>query len=307
MGSTLYLILFACLTFVSSSRQEELENMEQQISYSDDKLYGCLSNKGSTGNWLSKYNQLFYHDDVKSPREIVKELEQLHAESYKISNRIKLKDKAMKAFELIKLSHVFPSSCTGSMFYILDSLAEEYSMQKGYSVSISQYINYFRDQFWSTCERSFIEGQRPNVGLVVEDETEAFSMVDHVSTALNGQFHDKNSSRPYLKIDPRALLQGIINYVDDKLGSNDSLARDKSKIDELFVDTIAPVCGSIRYRFTGRAKMEEIINGREELEKRLDSKSIKWLIAKRVCEDILAKLVSFRDEVSRRIDVPLNV
>lgn len=304
MSLILYLILFLCSIFIPNSRQARSE--EKQIRFENQPSASDEGNEGHV-NWLKHFNQVFHGDqkDLKSPRELVEKLERLHAESFRVvSMSPELRDKSMEVFELIKLSHVFPSSCTATMFYILDSLAKEYSEEEGYNVAISNYINYFRDQFWLTCERSFIEGQRHNIGLVHEDETEALSMVDHILAVLSGQFHGSNQ-KLYLEINPEAFLQGIINYVDDKLG-DDPRAVDKSKIDELFVDTISPVCGSVRYRFTGKAKMEEIIDGREDLENRLDSKSIKWLIAKKVCNNILAKLLFYRDEISRR-KIPLYV
>lgn len=317
LHSSLILFSYLILLIPFNSRQAEKKEEGDQISQVHSANDGSKRNEVDE-NWLRHYNQVFYgHEldglDLKLRSELsklVRELERLHAQSFQISNP-ELKDKGSKVFELIKLSHVFPSSCTGSMFTILDSLAKEYSQEGGYSVIISDYIRYFRNKFWLQCEQSFIEGQRANVGrLVYNDEIEAFSIVDQILTVLDDSKFEKSNSKQLSQlnlaatIDTDTLLQAVINYVETKLDNVSSPLDLKSKIDELFVDTISPVCGSIRYRFIGKAKMGEIINEREDLKKRLDSTSIKWLIAEKVCREILVKLLFLRDKTVQKLILP---
>lgn len=304
--SSLTLFGYLILLMPFKSRQEE-----EQIGQVQPTNDGSRRSEVDE-NWLRHYNRVFHGHELdlklRPPSKLVRELERLHAQSFQISNP-DVKDKGSKVFELIKLSYFFPSSCTGSMFTILDSLSKEYSQEEGYSVIISDYIRYFRNEFWFQCERSFIEGQRPNVGLVHNDQVEAFAIVDQILTALDdGKFQKSNLKQLSFNLaasfDTDILLQGVINYVETKLNNVSSPSDLKSEIDELFVDTISPVCGSVRYRFIGKAKMEEIINKREDLEQRLDSTSIKWLIAKKVCKDILGKLLFLRDKTAQKLIGP---
>lgn len=253
--------------------------------------------------WFELYNRLFHEpnggDDLsaKPVGELVKLLERLQANTHLILDSDPSGARGAEMSELIKLSHVSADerSCGRYTFASFDSLAKKYAS----NVVISKFISHFQDQLWLLClSRYFIKGQRSN-GLVNDDETEAFSMVDYV-LAANRKLDlssDKETDQLHSDIKVAALERGIIGYVKAKLGKD---SRDRGKIDELFVNTIAPVCGSVRFRFVGMARVEDLIEQRDDLRKQLDSRSLKWLMAKRLCKNILDKLVYLREKVATR-------
>lgn len=242
-------------------------------------------------DWMRRYEAMFLGEDgsqnVEQLKNSINDLYKTHATT---SRTGAMKTLGQDMNDLVELTRSFAESCKTKNFAKFDILLKRYA--SGFNISILNYINHYRLKFWQMCKQKFMSAQRnedkPFYHVYdYDNEVEAFSLVDHVSSS------NPNAS-PWLKQDPDSVKKGLIGYIRDRLGRSSHKAKE---FNSFFETKLIRLCSFVKERFPMSGEMAEIIRDREDLRKDLDAKSFKWLTAMKICQVIRENTKSIQEDL----------
>lgn len=220
-------------------------------------------------DWLKRYNEAFAEDakkmEFKEFFEIFRGLKKdITSTSQEFPNYSDIKDKLE---ELEALSYGSLNKCNRDSFRMYDKQLEVYKV--GYNPAIREYIIRFRDFFWLTCKDKFLASGQPTSS----DETNLFPILPYVKAK------DELNWNPHHHLEPKAIVDGIIEYMKNKFGKDSGKKR---KLTSFMKKVVEPACEDLISRL-GYDRIYEIVEAYPNYDAQLDTNNRKMLMSYHVC------------------------
>lgn len=260
-----------------AQKAEEQKAIREKYANEEETRWAELRKQQRINDdWLKRYNDIFRRNTQhKHPDVLINELDSLYKSHSDTAGNIYIKGLGNDIFDLLRLSYNLVSTCKDESFKSYDTLMTKYASE--YSASILDFVKYYRKKLWLQCKASFQEAQRAKQGLREDDRAVVMSIVEHVKAV------DQNNRELYYKVELEPVQIGVASYLREVLGNK---AHKAESINRYVDETIIPVCESVEHRFEGRDKLDEIIKTRYDLKNDLDTLSLKWMTALKVCKVI---------------------